>query len=94
MANIMDKVRVPGAERNGKVLLTPFLRWRGDHANNDMAGGMQTRRQRDADSLLPDNYRRRVPAGMCDCVELGSIRLSGKCPLSHIFGGITQKIIL
>lgn len=39
------------SRQNGKVLLTPFMLVEGDHANNDMAGGMQDGEQPDADSF-------------------------------------------
>lgn len=39
------------SRQNGKVLLTPFMLVAGDHANNDMAGGMQDGEQPDADSF-------------------------------------------
>ena len=41
----------PQSRQNGKVLLTPFMLVAGDHANNDMAGGMQDGEQPDADSF-------------------------------------------
>lgn len=39
------------SRQNGKVLLAPFMLVAGDHANNDMAGGMQDGEQPDADSF-------------------------------------------
>ncbi len=80
------------SRQNGKVLLTPFMLVAGDHANNDMAGGMQDGEQTGCGFLCRKIAGGRIPAGMCDSGNWG---VSG-CPggVSDSFATGNEKIIL